>query len=177
VLYNSVVDADLTIMINGLPGLMAAETAKVCLDRGFKLIPIGFTGKNPPEYTYNVIGSNGKSQLLQLIEGPGVNNRASATLSSIKSSYPNCILIDYTHPSAVLSNIACYVENSCDFVMGTTGVDASAMKKEFESGTNYAVIAPNMAKQIVALQYALDQMSNRFPNSYTNYKLKVPKPL
>jgi hypothetical protein len=32
-----------------MPGKMAAETAKACLDRGFKIAPIGFTGKGVAE--------------------------------------------------------------------------------------------------------------------------------
>ena len=41
-----------------------------------------------------------------------------------------------------------------------------------ESGT-YAVIAPNMAKQIVALQAALEQMAADFPGSFDGYSLSV----
>jgi hypothetical protein len=33
-------------MVNGLPGPMAMETAMACLDRGYGLIPFGFTGPN-----------------------------------------------------------------------------------------------------------------------------------
>ena len=43
----------------------------------------------------------------------------------------------------------------------------------FSHGTNYAVIAPNMAKQIVAMQATLQEMSKRFPNSFLDYKLTV----
>ena len=37
------------VMVNGMPGPMAVETAKACIDKGFKLLPYGFTGKNQPE--------------------------------------------------------------------------------------------------------------------------------
>jgi hypothetical protein len=43
----------------------------------------------------------------------------------------------------------------------------------FNKGKNKAVIAPNMAKQIVALQAALQEMSTRFPKSFADYKLTV----
>eukprot|EP01036_Dinobryon_divergens_P035284 gene35284-45690_t len=160
-------------MINGLPGAMAAETARVCLERGLTLIPYGFTGKDPPSKQFVVTTGSGFSKSIELIEGPGVNSDADNMMERIKNEYPNCIIVDYTHPSAVLSNIRCYTGNACDFVMGTTGVELSKMKFEFEKGENFAVIAPNMAKQIVALQYALDQLSNRFPNAYGGYNLKV----
>jgi 4-hydroxy-tetrahydrodipicolinate reductase len=163
----------LAIMINGLPGAMAAETARVCLERGLTLVPYGFTGKDPPSKQFVVTTGSGFSKSIELIEGPGVNSDADNMMERIKNEYPNCIIVDYTHPSAVLSNIRCYTANACDFVMGTTGVELSKMKSEFEKGENFAVIAPNMAKQIVALQYALDQLSNRFPNAYGGYNLKV----
>jgi hypothetical protein len=163
----------LAVMINGLPGAMAAETARVCLERGLTLVPVGFTGKDPIDKHFVVKTSNGLSKSIELIEGPGVNSESDNIMKGIKNLYPNCIIVDYTHPSAVLSNIQCYTTNSCDFVMGTTGVELSRMKSEFAGGSNIAVIAPNMAKQIVALQYALDQLSNRFPNAYGGYNLKV----
>ena len=42
------------VMINGMPGPMAYETAKVCLDRGFTLIPVGFTGPGVYKIVYLV---------------------------------------------------------------------------------------------------------------------------
>ena len=52
-----------------------------------------------------------------LIPGPGLSDDAEAVLQKLKTENPNIILIDYTHPSAVLSNVKCYVKHSCDFVM------------------------------------------------------------
>ena len=56
---------------------------------------------------------------------------------------------------------------------GTTGEDMNKVSNIFSHGTNYAVIAPNMAKQIVAMQATLQEMSKRFPNSFLDYKLTV----
>ena len=165
----SYADSNVAVMINGLPGAMAAETANVCLERGLTIVPYGFTGKSPLNKHFML----GTSTTIELIEGPGINENANSILSRIKSEFPNLIIVDYTHPSAVLPNIAAYTANHCDFVMGTTGVDISEMKNEFNKGSGYAVIAPNMAKQIVALQYALEQVSKRFPNAYGGYNLKV----
>ena len=47
------------------------------------------------------------------------------------------------------------------------------MKEKFSPGVNYAVIAPNMAKQIVALQLGLKEMADRFPQSFSGYALTV----
>eukprot|EP01038_Epipyxis_sp_PR26KG_P011847 gene11847-15853_t len=161
------------IMINGLPGLMALETAKVCLDRGYNILPIGFTGPRCNLTDYVVHGKY-KSQSIRLGKGPGIDDSAAnSVLKSLKNEYPELVIIDYTSPTAVINNIKAYVANNCDFVMGTTGVDLEQILNEFEIGANYAVIAPNMAKQIVALQAALVEMVKRFPGSFVDYKLKV----
>lgn len=150
---------------------MAVEVAKACLDRGYNLIPMGFTGPNQPEHI-TVTGAKTFVDV-ELVAGPGLSDSAGKALSVLKELHPNLIIVDYTHPSAILNNLACYVDNDCDFVMGTTGGDTEKMMEIFNKGKNKAVIAPNMAKQIVALQAALQEMSNRFPKSFADYKLTV----
>lgn len=160
------------VMVNGLPGPMATEVAKACLDRGFKLIPVAFTGSGQPE-SITVEGTE-KSQVVSLIPGPGVDDsKPEETLNDLKKAHPNMVVVDYTHPSAVINNLKCYIDNDCEIVMGTTGVDNEEIADVFKRGKNYAVIAPNMAKQIVAVQSAVLEMSKRFPMSFANYKLTV----
>ena len=163
----------ISVMVNGMPGPMAVEVAKACLDRGYNLIPIGFTGPNQPDHI-TVSGANTFVDV-ELVAGPGISDNAGGALKILKELHPHLIIVDYTHPSAILSNLACYVENDCDFVMGTTGGDNDKMMEIFAKGKNRAVIAPNMAKQIVALQAALQEMSTRFPKSFADYKLTVKK--
>lgn len=163
--------AKISVMVNGMPGPMAVEVAKACLDRGFNLLPMGFTGPNQPDHI-TVTGSKTFVDV-ELVAGPGISNTAGKALSILKELHPNLVIVDYTHPSAILNNLACYVENDCDFVMGTTGGDSVKMMEIFDKGKNKAVIAPNMAKQIVALQAALQEMSTRFPKSFADYKLTV----
>ena len=57
--------------------------------------------------------------------------------------------------------------------MGTTGGEPAKMTELFNKGSNIAVIAPNMAKQIVATQAALLEMSKKYTNSFKGYKLTV----
>ncbi|CAM9755781.1 unnamed protein product [Discosporangium mesarthrocarpum] len=70
--------------------------------------------------------------------------------------------------------------------MGTTGGDrrgnkesdggarrGEALMSVTEKGGRYAVIAPNMGKQIVALQTAIDVMAKEFPKSFSGYKLEI----
>lgn len=170
-------------MVNGMPGPMAVETAKACLDRGFNLLPLGFTGPSGKTKSIKVEGET-TSVTVELTKGPGISEEgrvceASERLAALKSQYPDLVIIDYTNPSAALKNLQCYVENDCDFVMGTTGEDFSVLQTSFykknPAGTPgcMAVIAPNMAKQIVAVQATLLDMAKRFPGSFVNYDLEV----
>lgn len=163
---------NIDVMVNGLPGPMAMEVAKCCLDRGYNLVPSAFTGSGQPAEL--LVEGVSKSQKVSLHAGPGIEgSKAESILTEIKAKYPNVVVVDYTHPSAVLNNLKCYVDNNCEFVMGTTGVSSEEIEKEFAKGTNFAVIAPNMAKQVVAMQSALLEMSKRFPGSFDGYKLTV----
>ncbi|CAM9485408.1 unnamed protein product [Ascophyllum nodosum] len=57
--------------------------------------------------------------------------------------------------------------------MGTTGGDREALLSAAEDGGVYAVIAPNMGKQIVALQSTIDMMARQFPGAFAGYKLEI----
>jgi hypothetical protein len=61
-------------------------------------------------------------------------------------------VVDYTLPSAVNENAEFYCANALPFVMGTTGGDREALLASVAAAGRYAVIAPNMGKQIVAFQ-------------------------
>lgn len=57
--------------------------------------------------------------------------------------------------------------------MGTTGGDRDQLMKDVLAAGVYAVIAPNMGKQIVAFQTMMDMMAERFPGCFSGYTLKV----
>jgi 4-hydroxy-tetrahydrodipicolinate reductase len=83
----------------------------------------------------------------------------------------NLLAIDYTHPSAVNANGRFYVRNDIPFVMGTTGGDREQLLADCEG--HFCVIAPNMGKQIVAMQAALEDLGNKYPAAFEGYKLHV----
>lgn len=83
------------------------------------------------------------------------------------------IIIDFTHPTAVNPNTDIYTAQKCPFVIGTTGGDREKMMKVTEDSGTYAVIAPNMCKQIVAFQATMDHMAKSFPGCFGNYKMEV----
>ena len=76
-----------------------------------------------------------------------------------KAEYPEAGLICIDFTPVANGNAEWYAANGLPFVMGTTGGDREALKKTVEDAKTYCVIAPNMAKQIVALQAALEGMA------------------
>ena len=57
--------------------------------------------------------------------------------------------------------------------MGTTGGDRDALIRDVKDSGVYAVIAPNMGKQIVAFQTMMETMAEKFPGCFSGYTLKV----
>jgi 4-hydroxy-tetrahydrodipicolinate reductase len=95
------------------------------------------------------------------------------TVVSAKNAYGPFLTADFTHPSAVEENVALYCKYGLPFVMGTTGGDQEAIRKLVEGSGNTAVVAPNMAMPIVALQAAFNYISKKFPGAFTGLKLSV----
>jgi 4-hydroxy-tetrahydrodipicolinate reductase len=160
---------DVHVMINGMPGPMATEVARQCINRGLKLCPVGFTG---PDNDLKEISIDNRITI-NLEKGPGVSAVAEKRLLELKDSFPALLIVDYTHPSAVEHNVRAYTSANVDFVMGTTGFNQKVIDQILNQGKNYAVIAPNMAKQIVALQYTLQEAAKRFSGAFAGYKLSV----
>ena len=80
---------------------------------------------------------------------------ADEVAARLAADYPNAVCIDFTLPRAVNPNSEWYAKHGLPFVMGTTGGDREALMATVEKANTYCVIAPNMAKQIVALQVRL----------------------
>ncbi len=164
-------------MVNGMPGPMATAAAEACLRKGLSLAPVAMTGPNVEPTTITVTDSvTGKSSQVRLI--PANNDGREEILSSLQGmraavGQNNVLAIDYTHPSAVNDNAIFYATHSLPFVMGTTGGDRAKLLSDVTSRCAFAVIAPNMGKQIVAMQAGLEDMANKFPGAFAGYKLQV----
>ena len=85
------------------------------------------------------------------------------------------LAIDYTHPSAVNANGVFYAENKLPFVMGTTGGDREQLMSDMESRDAFAVIAPNMGKQIVAMQAGLEELAESSHRHLLGTSWKLPR--
>jgi 4-hydroxy-tetrahydrodipicolinate reductase len=155
-------------MINGLPGPMATAAAESCLRKGLDLCPVGLTGPTVAAETVTV-RAGGREQAVSL--RPAAEGALPKVARELRELGP-VICVDYTHPTAVLGNTAFYVEHGLPFVMGSTGGDRKA-QDELLGGGHMCVIAPNMGKQIVALQLALEKLAQDFPGCFDGYALDV----
>ncbi|EME31479.1 dihydrodipicolinate reductase [Galdieria sulphuraria] len=153
-------------MVNGLPGNMSSEVLNVVLQRELPVVPYSLTAENQKEFSYHSKVSNQPITLLR------PSQRASE-IEKILQDYPRLIAVDYTHPDAVNSNALFYQKYGIPFVMGTTGGDREQLIQSTVQSNVYAVIAPNMGKQIVALQTMLNKMAQSFPGVFQNYRLQV----
>jgi len=153
------------VMLNGLPGNMAAAIARHLLaDDRFRLIPQSLTG---PEITEKQCTVDGHT--IDLI----TPERREPAVEAIKSGEDPFISVDFTHPSAVNSNGSFYCRSNLPFVMGTTGGNREQLHDAVAASDIPAVIAPNMAKQIVGFQALMAYGAHAFPNLFSGYSLAV----
>lgn len=145
-----VMPSDVVIMMNGLPGNMASEVAAACLRRGMSLAEFALTGEE---------GSTIKiaSATVTLVQGgtADAEEAIANVCAASEAAGKTLIAIDYTVPEAAAPNAEMYSRYGVSFVMGTTGADRGALERSLSHGTHMAVIAPNMGKQIVAMQAAI----------------------
>lgn len=168
-------DSDIKVMVNGMPGPMATAAAEACLRKGLSLSPFAMTGPDMEPMSITVVDDvTGNNANVRLIPS-SANDEILSQLEKTRSKFGDdaILAIDYTHPSAVNSNANFYAEQKIPFVMGTTGGDRDQLMKDMESSGASAVIAPNMGKQIVALQAGLEDLAKKFPSAFGDYKLHV----
>ena len=153
------------LMVNGLPGNMATNVVNHALDdHRFELISQSLTG---PEITDTKTTINGIT--FGLIQ-PRDRDQAILTIKDQEGIF---LSVDYSHPSAVNSNAEFYCRNELPFVMGTTGGNRQDLEKVVISSSIPAVIAPNMAKQIVGFQAMMEYAAGTFPDLFKGYSLEI----
>jgi 4-hydroxy-tetrahydrodipicolinate reductase len=158
-----------TVMMNGLPGAMGVEVSQACIRRGFDLAPVALTGPSMPKECD--VEEGDKKVHVKLVGPDGDQMKATAEM---KEKYGDgLVIIDFTHPTAVNPNSEIYTSQKVAFVMGTTGGDRAKLQKVTEDSETYAVIAPNMCKQIVAFQATMDSMAKNFPGAFGGYKMEL----
>ena len=153
------------IMINGLPGNVAAVVARWVLnDDRFEMINQSLTGPEIAEDSCDV-----QSLTVQLVKP---DNR-DQVIEKIKAAEGDFICVDFTHPTAVNDNAEFYCKHGLAFVMGTTGGDREKLAETVRKSSTAAVIAPNMAKQIVGFQAMMEYAAQTFPGLFSGYSLEI----
>ncbi len=153
------------VMVNGIPGNMANILAlHILADSRFELLPYSLTG---PEIqaTAHQVGAT-SVRLLKPDE-------REAFIEEIVKKEAAFLSADYTHPSAVNANAEFYCKYRCPFVMGTTGGDRHLLEETVRKSSISAVIAPNMAKQIVGFQAMMEYAAQSFPDLFKGYTLAI----
>ena len=152
-------------MINGLPGNVAVVIASHLLrDQRFAVLPWSLTGPEIESESFHLGETN-----FNLIRPDEREQKMTAVLRTEKQF----ITVDFTHPSAVNANASFYCQYNLPFVMGTTGGDHVKLVRTVENSSIAAVIAPNMAKQIVGFQAMMAFAAEQFPNLFKGYNLTV----
>ncbi|MBT8364486.1 MAG: dihydrodipicolinate reductase [Deltaproteobacteria bacterium] len=152
-------------MVNGLPGNVAQVAAgHILKDPRFDLLPFSLTGPEiqQSEFTIGTFS-------LELIQP----ENKSSKIEAIKERRGPFLSVDFTHPSAVNPNAEFYCRSGLPFVMGTTGGDRQKLEQTVTSSSIAAVIAPNMAKQIVGFQAMMEYAANTFPALFEGYTLEI----
>jgi len=153
------------IMINGIPGKVAVNLFQHALnDNRFELLNYSLTGPEISIKEYTI-----ESKVIKLIKPDEKQKKIKQIIKNNK----NYISIDFTHPSAVIENAGFYCDNKLPFVMGTTGGDRDKLEKIVSSSKVSAVIAPNMAKQIVAFQAMIKYAADNFPGVFNGYSMEI----
>ena len=153
------------VMVNGIPGNMAANVARHVLgDDRLDLVPFSLTGPEIEVAEHKI-----ESIAIQLLK-PDEREQAIDGLTQKEGVF---ISVDYSHPSAVNANAEFYCKYQLPFVMGTTGGDRPQLEASVRASSISAVIAPNMAKQIVGFQAMMEYAAQTFPDLFKGYVLEI----
>ncbi len=157
--------SNLNVMVNGLPGNVTRMLVRHIIQADdLNLVPYSLTGPEIEEARVVI-----EAQTVELIRP---EDRA-ARIDAVKAAWKDFISVDFTHPTAVNANAAFYSAQGLPFVMGTTGGDREALHEAVAQSTIAAVIAPNMAKQIVGFQAMMAYAAETFPGLFAGYHLEI----
>ena len=153
------------VMVNGIPGDMATILARhILADDRFELLPYSLTGPEIQAAEHKV-----EAISVRLLK-PDEREKFIAEIAQKEKDF---LSADYTHPAAVIANAEFYCKYRLPFVMGTTGGDRKRLEETVRESSICAVIAPNMAKQIVGFQAMMEYAAQSFPDLFKGYTLEI----
>ena len=152
------------ILVVGLPGNMATTFTKYALkEKEIDVINFSITGNDCEDENYKVSG-----RIFHLIKANDM-----AGIDELFEKHEPTIVVDYTEPSVVEQNIDLYCRKEVNFIMGTTGVNIDKVSEKIKEFDISTVIAPNMGKQIVAIQAMVKYAADNFPDCFKDYTLEI----
>jgi len=153
-----IMDTRTPVLISGLPGRMATLVAKaLAQDEHYNLLPIAMTSARHRR-TSQTLGGNHRVNLVDYC--PFDLGRGT-------------IAVDYTTPQSAETNAISYTHLRIPFVMGTTGGDREAIENMVRNSEISAVIAPNMAIEVVELQDELQRLIETTPNAFQGWHMTI----
>lgn len=151
------------VIVSGLPGKMAHEAAvAITKSNDFLLAEHGLTGINSKVEHHKVYGQRVRLH-------PYLSLFSFSTISNCRGK----LVVDYTHPESVQRNAEFYVDQEMPFVMGTTGGNKETLERLVANSSVNAVIAPNMAMPIVALQSCMNSLASEHRGLLEGYGLTI----
>ena len=152
------------VMLSGLGKVGKELGGAVKTDNRFELLPYALEDDGIPEtylvkhgHHYDLIKPKDRDRLMpRIIQEQG-----------------EFIVVDFSHPSAVINNTEFYRKFNLPFVMGTTGGDRDSLISIASGMRSPSIIAPNMAKEIVWLQAILGYGAQISPNLFKGWNLTI----
>lgn len=153
------------ILMSGLPGRMAAETALRLAPEAdaFELLPVGMSGDGAD----GTVWRGGGMEIV--LFGP---RRRADMEERLRDAAPH-IAVDYSTPGAVNGNVEWFAARGIPCVVGTTGGDRAAMESAVRGAGVCAVIAANMGAPIIMMQAAMEHLARTFPGALMGWKAEV----
>lgn len=156
------------VLIAGLPGKMATLIAgSLERDGNFWLHHIGLSSERHFGETLEFSGR--RIQLTQPDRWP---------IFFTEPRWPydmrgGMIAVDFTTPESALTNAQFYTTRRLPFVMGTTSPHREQIEKLVRNSEISAVIAPNMAIEVVELQDKFTQLAETSPHAFQGWHTTI----
>ena len=155
------------LMVNSCTGKMGTAVFEAATRAGLEPLPYTLCSRDDAAKAKSVQVADRAVELV----GPDGRDALIARLQAEHSG--RLIMVDYTVPDVIHEMADLYVRHRTPFVMGTTGGDRDALLRGVRDAGVYAVIAPQMGKQVVAFQATMEAMAEQFPGAFAGYALTV----
>lgn len=165
------------VIVQGADGKMGGAIIRAILKNSdFKLIPVSLTAPETIEKGVTIDGVLitlfTPAEMRHYVTSDFIYSFVPMGKRMLEENIPD-IIVDFTHPKAIEYNVDFYTKMCLPFVLGTTGGDVDYISTKVEEAGINAVVAPNMAGEIVAFQMMMDWLASNFPGLFKDYDLTI----